>query len=209
MSQDPNSQAQSPLESAVQIEPTESANPTTPRKRRRRRSFSQKAAQASRENGARSRGPITEAGKQRSQRSNLIHGARAKTDLILPEDRQAYDAIVNDFLQRFQPASNFELEFVEQMVSACWRRRRHSSVLQQLWNEAVTEVARDYAPGSLSRQALATKAHAKLLADNAPILTLEVAELRESRKFHNAVRHLRDQQKWERILKLDDDPGID
>jgi hypothetical protein len=215
MSQQFNTQSQEPSVLSQPIEQAQPTNPATPpttidqpkRKRRRRRSSSPKAAAASRRNGAKSNGPTTPEGRTRRNRANLIHGAYSHSDLILPEDQDRYDTIFNDFLQRLRPSDHYELEFVEQMMSASWRRRRHSAVLHQLYNEAVTVAASLPANQGLSSVALAAKAYKILRADPAAINALEAAEYREGRKFHTAVRSFRDHEKHREKSNLSIDPG--
>jgi len=220
MSLEINNQAQEPSEPTTQTEPiiqieqiqlgTPTNQPDQPRrKRRRRRSFSQKAADASRRNGAKSNGPTTSEGKTRRNRASLIHGAFSSSDLILPEDQDRYNAIFNDYIQLYRPSCDLELEIIEQMVSASWRRRRHSAIGQQYWNQAITELALDPANKGLSRLAIATKAHSKLHSEKVNLTALEVSEYRESRRFLTALRNLRDHEKHTAKSKITIDPGID
>lgn len=210
-------QAQESSELTTQSEPLKQSQPATPinqpnqpkRKRRRRHSHSQKAAEASRRNGAKSSGPTTPEGKTKRNRANLIHGAFSSSDLILPEDQDRYNAIFNDYLQLYRPTTDLELELIEQMVSASWRRRRHSAIGQQYWNEAVTELALDPSNKGLSRLAIAKKAHAKLITDKVNTSALEYSENRESRRFHTALRNLREHEKHTAKSKISIDPGID
>jgi hypothetical protein len=165
-------------------------------KKRRPRLTTQKQREAARINGRKSRGPITVEGKERNRLNSFKHGAYSQATLILPEDQKRFDAIFNDYIDRFQPTSEMELEMIEQMVSSSWRRRRHAAMLHEYWNAAIRDIA--LLPGSdaLSPTAVATKAFEKLLADRAPIHTLEMAELREARKFHSAARTYREDSKW-------------
>ena len=202
-----NPEAQLPLEPNPSIEP-QNTEPTPPkRKRRRRRSYSQRAAESSRKNGAKSKGPATPEGRQRSNRANLIHGAYSHTDLILPEDRERYEAIYNDFVEKLRPTNHLELELLEQMVSATWRRRRIAAVLQQYWNEAIAAAAVEPANEHLTGVGLTTRAHARLITTRVPILALEISEYRETRKFQSALRHYQAYQKHCQNFQLKIDPG--
>ena len=164
--------------------------------KRRPRLTTQKQRDAARSNGSKSRGPITTEGKHRNRLNSFKHGAYSQATLILPEDQKRFDTIFEDYIDRFQPNSEMELEMIDQMVSSSWRRRRHAAMLHHYWNAAISDIA--FLPGSdtLTPTALATKAFEKLLADRAPIHLLELAELREARKFHSAARTYREDSKW-------------
>ena len=51
-------------------------------------------AEASRTNGAKSRGPKTPEGKARSAQNALRHGMRAEKHVVLPEDAAEFGALV-------------------------------------------------------------------------------------------------------------------
>ncbi len=168
--------------------------PASPK--RRSRLTTQKQREAARINGRKSCGPITVEGKERNRLNSFKHGAYSQATLIIPEDQKRFDTIFNDYIDRFQPTSEMELEMIEQMVSSSWRRRRHAAMLHHYWNQAIATIALLPGNDALSPTALAAKALEKLLADRAPIHILEMAELREARKFHSAARTYREDSKW-------------
>jgi hypothetical protein len=82
-------------------------------------------ALASRNNGARSRGPRTAAGKAKSARNALKHGLCAKRLLIVPEeDAAAFEALQAQLLAELAPVGALQAVLAERIVSAVWRLRR-------------------------------------------------------------------------------------
>ncbi len=161
-----------------------------------RRMTTEKQRESARINGRKSRGPITVEGKLRNRLNGFKHGAYSESSLILPEDQKRFNAIFQDYIENYKPSTELELELIEQMVSSSWRRRRHAAMLHQYWNKAISDVAVLPGNDALSPTALAAKAFEKLLADRAPIHILDLAEQREGRRFGNASRNFRQEQKW-------------
>src|SRR5579862_7310791 len=79
---------------------------------------------ASRANGAKSRGPATEAGKRNSARNAARHRLLAATLLAEGEDSGSFDELFNSVVEEFQPQNDSELRLVESMVAAKWRQLR-------------------------------------------------------------------------------------
>ena len=79
---------------------------------------------ASRANGRRSRGPSTQAGKQRSSLNALAHGLLARCLVLDDESPEAFQSLLAAHVERLQPADPVEFGFVEEMVGAAWRMRR-------------------------------------------------------------------------------------
>ena len=82
-------------------------------------------SETARINGAKSRGPTTEAGKATSSQNAIKHGMTARNTYILECES------LNDFKEFFaahvaihEPATPPEKELVEQMAIARWRIRR-------------------------------------------------------------------------------------
>ena len=80
--------------------------------------------EASRRNGALSRGPITAQGKTIVAHNAITHGLTAKVNVISTEDRPAFDALLQSFLATFAPQSDPEFCAVEEMATAKWKIRR-------------------------------------------------------------------------------------
>jgi hypothetical protein len=79
---------------------------------------------SARANGARSRGPVTPEGKQRSSRNALRHGLLAECVLLRDESPEAFQALLDQHLARLDPADGGELGMVEEMAASFWRLRR-------------------------------------------------------------------------------------
>jgi len=82
-------------------------------------------SEAARANGAKSRGPTTPAGKQKSSRNALSHGFTAHSTIILKcENPEEFEQMVADYRATYQPATAAESQLVDQMIAARWRIRR-------------------------------------------------------------------------------------
>ncbi|MBK5294582.1 MAG: hypothetical protein JJE04_23240 [Acidobacteriia bacterium] len=89
------------------------------------RTASPKKAAASRANGAKSRGPLSPAGKARSAMNATIHGCYANAVLLVNEESAGWEELLLDFISRFNPIGKVELGLVEEMAAAHWRIRRY------------------------------------------------------------------------------------
>ncbi len=89
------------------------------------RSAKESQARASRQNGARSRGPKTAAGKARSAGNALKHGLRAR-QLVLLEDEDAteFRRFARALEAELMPAGRLQADLVDRIVMAAWRTRR-------------------------------------------------------------------------------------
>lgn len=85
---------------------------------------SDKQKDTSRRNGAKSRGPLTAAGKQRSSANSYKHGISSQALLIPGESQADLDAHFGAYRDRFNPADAVELDLVDNLASITWRRRR-------------------------------------------------------------------------------------
>jgi hypothetical protein len=96
---------------------------------------SQKAA--SRANGRKSRGPVTEEGKRISSRNATKHGLLANSLMVDPESRPHFDALLNSLMATFDPQDAAERLHVESLASARWRLSRTWSVQSAAINHEI------------------------------------------------------------------------
>jgi hypothetical protein len=80
--------------------------------------------QASRENGAKSHGPVTPAGRLNSSQNALKHGMLSGTLVLKCESTDRFENLVATLFEEFQPQTPFEESLIEDMAVARWRRMR-------------------------------------------------------------------------------------
>jgi hypothetical protein len=79
----------------------------------------------SRANGAKSHGPITPEGKEKSSQNSLDHGFTAKKTILLEcENLGQFQKMVADYTVTYQPGSAVEEDLVSEMVACRWRMQR-------------------------------------------------------------------------------------
>ncbi|MBL8212943.1 MAG: hypothetical protein JNK87_19665 [Bryobacterales bacterium] len=100
-------------------------------------------AETSPENGAKSKGPKTEAGKKKSAANSFKHGLYARDIVLATEKQSEYDDLQQAFLESFAPANLEEHELVIDMVNARWRMRRVERHEQGLLNLEMSRALRD------------------------------------------------------------------
>jgi hypothetical protein len=92
---------------------------------------------ASRANGARSRGPITAEGQERSSANAIRHGLLAKCVVLENESGPCFDDLVTQHTQRFAPVDGVEFGMIEEMAAAYWRMRRAWAIENRLMEKAL------------------------------------------------------------------------
>jgi hypothetical protein len=93
---------------------------------------------ASRANGARSRGPKTAAGKAKSSTNAIQHGLLGQCVVLQNESDRGFQEVVAQHTNRFQPADGVELAWIEEMATAHWRMRRAWAIEGRLMDEALS-----------------------------------------------------------------------
>ena len=79
---------------------------------------------ASRTNGAKSQGPITEEGKQASSQNRLAHGFNSKRVVLPGESQEEFDELLAAYLEEHHPETPTEHTLIENMAIARWRQQR-------------------------------------------------------------------------------------
>ncbi len=85
---------------------------------------SDKQIQASKTNGARSRGPITAQGKRNSSRNSARHGLLAQTVVLEEESADRFQKLLAAFMREHQPRTATQISLVETMAVTRWRQWR-------------------------------------------------------------------------------------
>ncbi len=81
--------------------------------------------EASRRNGAKSRGPKTPEGKARSAQNALRHGMRAETHLVLPEEDAAeFAGLEVALVAELAPVGALQAVLARRVAIAAWRLAR-------------------------------------------------------------------------------------
>ncbi|HEX2478527.1 MAG TPA: hypothetical protein VHK45_04560 [Geminicoccaceae bacterium] len=82
-------------------------------------------AEASRRNGAKSRGPRTLEGKARSSKNALKHGLRAQKHVVLPQEEAAeFAQFQAELLEELAPVGVLQTVLARRIVIAAWRLAR-------------------------------------------------------------------------------------
>jgi hypothetical protein len=90
-------------------------------------------AEASRRNGAKSRGPKSPEGKARSARNALKHGLRAEKFVLLhDEDAAAFEAMAEALADDLAPVGALQALLARRLVAAAWRLERADRIEREL-----------------------------------------------------------------------------
>ena len=75
-------------------------------------------------NAQHSTGPRTDEGKARSSKNALTHGLTALDPVLPSEDRAAYEKLIQEFLDEYQPQTASETRLTRELASISWRLDR-------------------------------------------------------------------------------------
>jgi hypothetical protein len=99
-------------------------------------SLSPARAEASRRNGAKSKGPKTAEGKARSAQNALKHGLRAQKHIVLPgEDAAEFAALEAALIEELAPEGMLQSVLAQRVVAAVWRLARAERLEVELFAE--------------------------------------------------------------------------
>src|SRR5512138_1943302 len=86
--------------------------------------ISQRRLEACRNNGAKSKGPVTPEGKARSSQNARKHGVLAKVFLLSGDDAEKLGRVHDQYILRYDPRDQVEFDLVEEIVHAKWQIRQ-------------------------------------------------------------------------------------
>jgi hypothetical protein len=151
-------------------------------------------SETARANGAKSRGPTTAEGKEKSSRNSIKHGLTAGNGNILLdcEDPDQFDEVLNKLLGIHEPATPAETDLVEEMFAARWRTRRMWTIETGLLNaEILTQQSKtDTADPNIHL----TMAFRSLTDDSRSLALANRYEARLQRLYDRAYKTLRELQ---------------
>ena len=119
---------------------------------------------ANRANAARSTGPRTPEGKERSKMNAVTHGLTAQSAVLRGEDRGQLDALSASLMRELAPRGVVQRLVAERVVSLTWKLRRVARA-----EEVVGRQMDDYAASSWEyKYAMYEASEGKLFADIGP-----------------------------------------
>src|SRR5271155_4887781 len=157
---------------------------------------------ASRANGALSRGPKTEAGKQRCRLNAVKTGAFAKSIVLKNESPALLAKLRDEYYQHFQPANPIERDLVEEMVVSKWLTRRawrlESSSVNYKMDQQKDAVEAQHS--SLQEHSRTAIAHTDLYDNSVALPHIQRSQLRNSRVYHRALRQFNDMRRNPQLI---------
>ena len=97
--------------------------------------------EAARLNGAKSRGPVTAEGKQRSSRNALTHGLAASTVLLPGEAEHRFHALLASMVDAYAPGTDYEVSLIEKMAALTWQQDRLLAIDTETLNVQIQMMA--------------------------------------------------------------------
>ncbi len=144
---------------------------------------------ASQQNGSKSRGPVTDLGKERSSRNAIRHGLLSRTVVLDNEDPKEFKALLDQHVAQFQPNGDMEHQTVEEMAICQWKLRRLNLIETTLMDDHATEWAED----DTTDQAIANA----FMSRSGPIAQLERYSARLTRQYQRAFRYLKELRQFD------------
>jgi hypothetical protein len=90
--------------------------------------------EANRRNAQLCTGPKTEEGKARSSQNALKTGIYSKAEVLITENREAYEQLIAAFYEQFAPATPQEACLLDALIRYEWLSRRYMAADTATWN---------------------------------------------------------------------------
>lgn len=143
---------------------------------------------ASRANGAKSRGPVTQEGKDKCSLNRLRHGILARTVVLPGESTERFHELLTSLREELAPQTAIENLLIQKMVVAQWRQMRMWGIEKAgLVHEVRNQPAADAAQDPPTRDALAFRS----LSGQSRTGLINLHEARYDRQFTSALEQIR------------------
>lgn len=165
--------------------------------------------EASRRNGALSKGPVTPEGKAKSSRNSSTHGLTAATIIVEGESAEKWQQLLDSCIAQFQPATDLEYELVEEIAAARWRIRRSRSVETAMINMQI-EKQRNHIDTEYRQPDYSLRHASAIQGLGANLALIDRYDIRVRRNFERAVKNfyqLRAKRNLEENAFLPDEPN--
>ena len=86
--------------------------------------LSQHQSETSRQNGAKSHGPVTPEGKAQSSKNAVKHGLTAAVVVLPHENKEEFNKLLHSYIHDFRPANQSQQDLVETLAATRWRSNR-------------------------------------------------------------------------------------
>jgi hypothetical protein len=166
-------------------------------------------AEIARRNGAKSKGPKTEAGKAISRANGLKHGRRAKLlmeelasrSIADVEKLPAFQRLLKETVRLWAPANYAELSLVANIAADDWRIQRWNRVESTMLETEYRNVEREAAASgeSLDRDEIMARAAAALAVNANVSQFLDAERRRLIRSRGQSIRLLRQMQNGNKV----------
>jgi hypothetical protein len=144
---------------------------------------SNRRIKASRANGAKSRGPVTPEGKQKSSGNSARHNLLSSVIVLRDEKLETFNQLHASLISEFNPQSAAQSALVETMAAARWRLLRIWAIERETLEAAIDK----HDPSAHSTAACVAFAFRDLANDSRTLDLLHRYESRFDRQFSRAV----------------------
>ena len=148
---------------------------------------------ANKQNAQHSTGPRTDEGKQRSSQNAIKHGLRSKHPIMPGEDPVEYQQKLDKLRADLRPLNALEEDLVEQIADTSWRLKRLSRIEAAVNAYHLDRCAnKEHNAGKDEEHILGNTFAGYALTD---LTRLSRYESQLSRRYHRAIKELRDLRK--------------
>ena len=153
-------------------------------------------AESARINGAKSHGPTTEAGKQRSSANSLKFGFYTDQIILPGESPEEFFKLLDAYKNQFLPTNQLERDLIQDLAAARWRIMRMKRMETLEWSQSTFDAAQDPVLAEVPYEILNEYGHRQNYEKKGcPLEAIRRAEARYHRDFDRALKTLHQSRK--------------